>query len=110
MGKVGSNIIVTSDHDIPLDVASVHTVRRNPRGGPRQPTHRYLDHVRADIVYGNGASTHDKFLYGLLIVDQATRMNWVFGLRSITAASLISVFSKVLNRGWWYSSVLRLRL
>ena len=62
MAKVDSNIIVTGDSDIPLDVASVYTIHRNPRGGPRRPTYRYLDHIRVDILYENGASAHDKYL------------------------------------------------
>ena len=54
-------------------------------------TYKYLDIVHADIAFGDCMSIGG-YSYALILVDRATRYNWVYGLKSLASESILEAF------------------
>ncbi len=64
-------------------LGSFATIPKAKRGGPLDRTkYKYRDAVHMDIAFGDCLSVGG-FKYALVLVDQATRYNWTFGLASL---------------------------
>jgi hypothetical protein len=73
----------------PLALGSYATIPKAKRGGAidRAKSH-FLDIVHMDIVFGDCISVGG-FRYALVLVDRATRYNWVYGLKDLSANSIL---------------------
>ena len=71
--------------------AILQQCRNNPKAQGKTITkfRTYLEKVHLDIVHGDCVSLGG-FKYALLLVDTATRYTWMFGLKTLTGASIIS--------------------
>jgi hypothetical protein len=66
------------------------TIPKAKRGGAIDCAEScFLDIVHMDIVFGDCVSVGG-FCYALVLVDQATRYNWVYGLKDLLADSILS--------------------
>jgi hypothetical protein len=87
-------IKIAKGNEIPLelgDVANIRHSRRNTKPIPRPP--EYLRTVHMDIGYGDCVSIGG-FRYVLLLVDRATRFQWIYGLTSMTQDCIIEALEK----------------
>jgi hypothetical protein len=68
------------------------TIPKAPWGGAIDRKQSfYLDIVHVNIAFGDCVSAGG-FRYSLVFVDQATRYNWVFGLKDLLSASILVAF------------------
>ena len=75
--------------EFPLALGSYATIPKARRGGAIDRTDsRFLDIVHMDIVFGDSVSVGG-FRYALVLVDRATCYNWVYGLKDLSAASIL---------------------
>jgi hypothetical protein len=75
--------------EFPLALGSYATIPKAKRGGAiDRADSRFLDIVHMDIVFGDCASVGG-FCYALVLVDRATRYNWVYGLKVLSADSIL---------------------
>ena len=75
--------------EFPLALGSYATITKAKRGGAiDRADSRFLDIVHMDIVFGDCASVGG-FCYALVLVDRATRYNWVYGLKVLSADSIL---------------------
>jgi hypothetical protein len=66
------------------------TVRKTYSDGPLDWTkYKYLDAIHMDIAYGDCLLVGG-FCYVLILVDQATRCNWAFGLKNLSSDTILS--------------------
>ncbi len=71
----------------PPSLGSYATIRKANSSGPVDRTkYEYLDAVHMDITFVLVGG----FLYTLILVDQATRYNLVFGLKNLSSHSILS--------------------
>jgi hypothetical protein len=73
------------------DVTNIHYSRHNTKPIPC-PT-EYLCTVHMDIGYGDCISIGG-FQYVILLVDRATRFQWVYGLKSMTQENIITALER----------------
>jgi hypothetical protein len=75
-----------------MSIGAFITILKVPQGNPiDQLTSKYLDMVHVDIAISDCLSVGG-FKYALIFVDQATRYNWCFGLKSLQHKDIISAF------------------
>ena len=80
--------------EFPPSLGSYATIPKAKRGGALDRTrYKYLDAVHMDIAFGDCLSVGG-FRYALILVDRATRYNWVFGLSSLSSADILSAIRK----------------
>jgi len=73
-----------------LALGSYATTPKAKRGGAiDRADSRFLDIVHMDIAFGDCVSVGG-FCYALILVDRATRYNWVNGLKDLLADSILS--------------------
>jgi hypothetical protein len=78
--------------EFPVSVGTYTTLPKASRGQPiNRTTAKFLDVVHLDIAFGDCLSIGG-FKYALIFVDQATRYNWCFGLKSLQSNDLRAVF------------------
>ncbi len=71
-------------------LGSFATIPKANCSGPLDCTrYKYLDAVHIDIAFGDCLSIGG-FWYALILVDQATRYNWTFGLKTLTLDSILA--------------------
>jgi hypothetical protein len=71
-------------------LGSYATIRKANSGGPLDWTkYKYLDAAHMDITFGD-CLLIGGFCYVLILVDRATRYNWVFGLKNLLSDSILS--------------------
>ena len=76
--------------EFPPSMSSYTTIRKANSGGPLHWTkYKYLDAMHVDIAFG-GCLSIGGFCYALNMVNQATRYNWVFGLKNLLSDSILS--------------------
>jgi hypothetical protein len=76
--------------EFPPSLGSYAMIRKASSGGPLDWTkYKYLDAVHMDIAFGDCLSIGG-FGYVLILVDQATRYNWAFGLKNLSSDSILS--------------------
>jgi hypothetical protein len=75
-----------------VSLGAFTTIPKAPWGGAidREQSF-YLDIVHVDIAFGDCVLVGG-FWYSLVFVDQATRYNWVFGLKDLSSASIHAAF------------------
>jgi hypothetical protein len=73
------------------NVANIKKSRRNKIPIARPPN--FLARVHMDIGYGDCKAVGGA-RYCALLVDRATRQTFIYGLKSLTHASLIAVFQQ----------------
>ena len=78
--------------EFPLSLGSYMTIPKAPRGGSidREKSF-FLNIVHVDIAFGDCVSVGG-FQYSLILVDRATRYNWVFGLKYLPKDMILSAF------------------
>ncbi len=75
--------------EFPLALGSYATILKARCGGAIDHAHsHFLDIVHLDIAFGDCVSVGG-FCYALVIVDRATRYNWVNGLKDLSADSML---------------------
>lgn len=78
--------------EFPMSLGSFTSIPKAPRGAAIDRERSfYLDIVHVDIAFGDCVSTGG-FRYSLVFVDRATRYNWVFGLKDLSASSILTAF------------------
>ncbi|KAL7525339.1 hypothetical protein ACHAWF_001311, partial [Thalassiosira exigua] len=84
--------------EFPLALGSYATIPKAPRGkGLPRIRDKYLDVVHMDIAFGDCASVGDsRHKYALVLIDWATRYNWVFSLRSLSSPDILSALKDFL--------------
>jgi hypothetical protein len=76
--------------EFPLALGSYATIPKAAQGGNIDCTKFYfLDVVHADIAFGDCVLLGG-FHYALILVDRATRYNWVYGLKDLSSDSILS--------------------
>jgi hypothetical protein len=76
--------------EFPLALGSYATIPKAKRGGNIDQTKSYfLDVVHVDIAFGDCISVGG-FCYALILVDRATRYNWVYDLMDLSSDSILS--------------------
>jgi len=76
--------------EFPLALGSYATIPKAKRGGAiDRAESRFLDIVHMDIIFGDCILVGG-FCYALVLVDRATRYNWVYGLKDLSADSILS--------------------
>jgi hypothetical protein len=74
----------------PLALGSYATILKAAQGGNIDCTKSYfLDIVHVDIAFGDCVLVGG-FCYSLILVDRATRYNWVYGLNDLSGDSIFS--------------------
>jgi hypothetical protein len=63
--------------------------KANSGGQVDRLKYKYLGAVHIDIAFGNCLSVGG-FWYALVLVDHATRYNWVFGLKNLSSDAILS--------------------
>ncbi len=78
--------------ELPLSLGSYATIPEAPRGKPIDclPS-EYLDIVHVDIAFGDCVSIGG-IKYTLIFVNQTSRYNWTFGLKSVQHSDILSAF------------------
>ena len=80
--------------EFPASLGSYTSVRAAKRGKPIDPhLNKYLDVVHLDIGFGDCTSVGGN-RYVIVFVDRATRYNWVFGLKTLSAEDVRAAFLK----------------
>ena len=75
--------------EFPPSIGSFATIPKSRRGKSLDRTvYKYLDAVHMDIAFGDCLSVGG-FRYALILVDRATRYNWVFGLHALRSECII---------------------
>jgi hypothetical protein len=78
--------------EFPLALGSYATIPKAQHGGAIDRAHsRFLDIVHLDIAFGDCVSVGG-FCYALVLVGRATRYNWVYGLKELSADSILLAF------------------
>jgi hypothetical protein len=78
--------------EFPVLLGAFMTIPKAPRGGAIDRKQSfYLHIVHIDITFGDCVLVGG-FWYSLVFVDQATRYNWVFGLKDLSSASIFAAF------------------
>ncbi len=78
--------------EFPVSLGVFTTIPKAPRSGAIDCKQSfYLDIVHVDNAFGDCISVGG-FWYSLVFVDQATRYNWVFGLKDLSSASILAAF------------------
>ena len=76
--------------EFPLALVSYATIPKSNRGGEIDRSKScFLDVVHIDIAFGDCVSVGG-FRYAVILVDRATRYNWVYGLKDLSADSILS--------------------
>jgi hypothetical protein len=76
--------------EFPLALGSYATIPKSNRGGAIDRSKScFLDVLHLDIAFGDRVSVGG-FHYALILVDCATRYNWVYGLKDLSADSILS--------------------
>jgi hypothetical protein len=76
--------------EFPLALGSYATIPKSNRGGAIDRSKScFLDVVHMEIAFGDCVSVGG-FRYTLILVDRATRYNWVYGLKDLLAGSILS--------------------
>ncbi len=76
----------------PFTVCTYTTIPKTPRGKPiDRISSKYLDIVHVNIAFGDCISIGG-YKFALVFVDQATRYNWTFGLKSLQHGNIQSAF------------------
>ena len=76
--------------EFPPSLGSFATIPKAKRGKLLDRSrYRFLDAVHIDIAFGDCLSVGG-FRYALILVDRATRYNWTFGLKSLSAACILA--------------------
>jgi len=76
--------------EFPLALGSYATIPKAKCGGAiDRAGSRFLDIVHMDIAFGDCVLVGG-FRYALVLVDRATRYNWVYGLKDLSADSTLS--------------------
>jgi len=74
----------------PPSLGSFATIPKAKRGKQFDRfRYRYLDAVHMDIAFGDCLSVGG-FRYALILVNQATRYNWTFGLKSLSLECILA--------------------
>jgi hypothetical protein len=74
----------------PSSLGSYATIPKAKREGALERTKcRYLDAVHMDIAFSDCVFVGG-FCYALILVNQATHYNWLFGLKTLSSADIIS--------------------
>jgi hypothetical protein len=74
----------------PPSLGSYTTIHKANSGRPLDWTrYKYLDAVHMDIAFRDCLSVGG-FRYVLILVDQATRYNWEFGLKTLSSHAILS--------------------
>lgn len=68
-------------------------MNRHKRGKVLPSSNFYLDKVHVNIVYGDIISKLG-FRYALILVDQATKYIWVYGMKSLTSKFVIAALEQ----------------
>jgi hypothetical protein len=75
--------------EFPLALGSYATIPKSKRGGAIDRTDsRFLDIFHLDIAFSDCVLVGG-FRYALVLVDRATRYNWVYGLKDLLADSIL---------------------
>ncbi len=78
--------------EFPLSLGTFTTIPKAPRGGAIDREQSFfLDIVHVDIAFGDCVLVGG-FRYSLIFADQATRYNWVFGLKDLSSVSILAAF------------------
>jgi len=76
--------------EFPMSLGSYATVPKAKRGTSLDRTsYKFLDAVHMDIAFGDCISVGG-YRYALILVDRATRFNWVFGLKTLSSDCILS--------------------
>ena len=76
--------------EFPTSIGGYTTIPKAPRGSSIDRTkYKYLDIVHMDIAFGDCMAVGGA-RYALILVDRATRYNWVFSLKSLSSADIIT--------------------
>jgi hypothetical protein len=76
--------------EFPLALGSYSTIPKSTRGGTIDRTKSFfLGVAHVDIAFGNCVLVGG-FCYALMLVDRATRYNWVYGLKDLLGNSVLS--------------------
>ena len=76
--------------EFPASLGSYATIPKSHRGKPLDwRKYKYLDAVHMDIVFGDCVAVCG-YCYTLVLVDRATRYNWNFGLKTLSASDVLS--------------------
>ena len=76
--------------EFPTSIGGYTTIPKVPRGSAVDRTkYKYLDIVHMDIAFGDCMAVGGA-RYALILVDRATRYNWVFSLKSLSSADIIT--------------------
>jgi hypothetical protein len=74
----------------PASLGSYATIPKSHRGKPLdRRKYKYLDAVHMDIAFGDCVAVGG-YRYTLVLVDRATRYNWNFGLKTLSASDILS--------------------
>ena len=74
--------------EFPVSLGAYSTIPKARRGGPIDRTlNKFLDIVHMDIGFGDCMSIGGA-RYALILVDRATRYNWVFSLKSLSSSDI----------------------
>jgi len=74
----------------PMSLGSYATVPKAKRGTSLDPTsYKFIDAVHMDIAFDDCVSVGG-YRYALILVDRATRYNWVFGLKTLPSDCILS--------------------
>jgi hypothetical protein len=78
--------------EFPISLGSYMTIPKAPRGKPidRMPSF-YLNIVHVDVAFGDCVSVGGN-KNALVLVDRATRYNWMFGLKSLHHDDILVAF------------------
>ena len=76
--------------EFPASLGSYATIPKSHRGKPLdRRKYRYLDAVHMDIAFGDCVAVGG-YCYTLVLIDRATRYNWNFGLKTLSASDILS--------------------
>ena len=87
------NATLLKTGEFPVSLGSFTTIPNPPAGKTSKKRRKYLDKVHLDIVFGDCMSLGG-YTHALLLVDSATRYSWIYGLASLTSASIIDALQQ----------------